>query len=174
MELYLENLDEETRRYMLQEFEYDLNNGNIYISGRLTESGKKLFPDLLKNSILHGNETTLSSELKLYMVKTEMKKKRGGAGYTTADVPHNANETLAEGEFNRLYMRGLCARVINESSGQLVIYRAKDVDSPRIESQAMIGQAIDPSELIATLRSSQGAFTAIPKPNSGLSLRLIS
>ncbi|ETT50177.1 hypothetical protein C170_16740 [Paenibacillus sp. FSL H7-689] len=70
-------------------------------------------------------------------------------------------------------MRGLCSRVINELSGQLTIYRAKNVDDPRLESQAMIGQIINAEELLSTLRSSQGAFIAIPKPNSGLSIQLV-
>jgi hypothetical protein len=173
MALNFENLDQETRRYMLEEFEYDRRNNNFYISDRLTEAGKQLFPETLRKSILEGNDASLATQLKQYMAKTELKKKRGGHGYTVADVPHNANETLAEGEFNRLYMRGLCSRVIHELTGRLVIYRAKNVDSPRIESQAMIGHIINAKELLTSLRSSQGAFTAIPKPNSGLSLRLI-
>lgn len=172
MALNLNNLDKETRRYMLEEFEYDIRNNNLYLSSRLTEPGRHAYPDLFRDSILYGDDSKLAADLKDYMSKMELKKKRGG-GYTESSVPYNANGTLAEGEFNRIYMRGLCSRVINELSGQLTIYRAKNVDDPRLESQAMIGQIINAEELLSTLRSSQGAFIAIPKPNSGLSIQLV-
>ncbi|MEB4782128.1 hypothetical protein P5G60_10250 [Paenibacillus jamilae] len=173
MALYLNNLDKETRRYMLEEFEYDIRTNNLYLSGRLTEAGRHAYPDIFRDNILYGDDSKFAADLKSYISKMELKKKRGGGGYTESSVPHNANETLAEGEFNRIYMRGLCSRVINELSGQLTIYRAKNVNDPRLESQTMIGQIINAEELLSTLRSSQGAFTAIPKPNSGLSIQLV-
>ncbi|BBI63173.1 hypothetical protein HSBAA_44790 [Vreelandella sulfidaeris] len=42
----------------------------------------------------------------------ERKKPKGGT--TIAKIPVTANETLAEGEFNRFYARGFCQRAIKE------------------------------------------------------------
>ena len=92
-------------------------------------------------------------------------------GFIEKDVPYTANETLAEGEFNTYYIRGLCARVIEEKEGQLEIYRAKEVDDPRPESQVMLGQLVDAMQLLTILRNPESNFKAIPKPNSGLSVR---
>ncbi len=55
-----------------------------------------------------------------------------------AKVPHTAPDTLAEGEFNRYYCRAVCRRAMDENS-RVVVYRAKEVDNPRLSSERMIG-----------------------------------
>ncbi|ETT50178.1 hypothetical protein [Paenibacillus sp. FSL H7-689] len=77
MALNLNNLDKETRRYMLEEFEYDIRNNNLYLSSRLTEPGRHAYPDLFRDSILYGDDSKLAADLKDYMSKMELKKKRG-------------------------------------------------------------------------------------------------
>jgi len=37
----------------------------------------------------------------------------------------NAHEMLAEGEFNRFYIRALCARAIEDGLPEVTVYRAK-------------------------------------------------
>ncbi|WP_121567479.1 MULTISPECIES: hypothetical protein [Thermotogae] len=96
-------------------------------------------------------------------------------GITKAEVPVNAPETLAEGEFNRFYARGICARAIAEGISEVVVYRGKQVQQPRQKSQAMIGRRIDPQALLEDLRKSQGVEPALgipPGPNSGLTISL--
>ncbi len=90
-------------------------------------------------------------------------------------VPRNAHETLAEGEFNRFYIRGLCRRAIDEGLSALEVYRAKEVRDPRPESQNMIGKSLDPSQLLNDLRTQIGIDTVLglpSGPNSGLSARI--
>jgi hypothetical protein len=104
---------------------------------------------------------------------SEQRKKPSG-GYTTAKVPTNSREMLAEGEFNRYYIRAIC-RIAIEEQVSLEIYHAKSVHSPRTESQQKIGQTVNPSTLLTDLRSHIEVDTALglpAGPNSGLSVRL--
>jgi hypothetical protein len=87
----------------------------------------------------------------------------------------NAHEMLGEGEFNRFYIRGLCLRAIEDGIPDVEVYRAKPVDSPRPESQALIGQRIKAEALLQDLRARTNVEPALgcpPGPNSGLSVRL--
>jgi len=112
--------------------------------------------------------------MKSCMKSSEERRLRNGK-ITVAKVPVSAPETLAEGEFNRFYARGLCARAIAEGISEVVVYRGKQVQQPRPVSQAMIGRRIDPTALLKDLRKSQGVEPALgipPGPNSGLTVRL--
>ncbi|NLE28031.1 MAG: hypothetical protein GX625_22385 [Clostridiaceae bacterium] len=109
------------------------------------------------------------------MRATEQRRTRGG-GITTARVPHNAPEMLAEGEFNRFYIRGLCRDIIECGGTEVEIYRGKDVGNPRPESQAMIGKRLPADQLLQDLRASPGVEPALdlpPGPNSGLTARRV-
>ncbi|RKG58962.1 hypothetical protein D7X30_15455 [Corallococcus sp. AB011P] len=85
-----------------------------------------------------------------------------------------APDTFAEGEFNRFYIRALCRRAEEDDIEHLVIYRAKAAESPRVESEMRIGQAMVPDRLLRDLRTNIGVGTALglPQPNSGLSVHL--
>jgi hypothetical protein len=87
----------------------------------------------------------------------------------------NAHEMLAEGEFNRFYIRALCLRAIEDGIPDVVVYRAKPVENPRSESQQKIDEHVSPEALLRDLRIHPGVDTALglpPGPNSGLSVRL--
>ena len=79
-------------------------------------------------------------------------------------MPSNAPETLAEGEFNRFYIRGLCRRAVEENVAQLVIYRAKTVTHARPESERRIGATVSPGALLADLRQNVGVDTVLGVP----------
>jgi len=80
-------------------------------------------------------------------------------------VPKNAPQTLAEGEFNRYYIRGLCARAIAEGIDEVVVYRGKAVKDPRTESQAKIGKRFNARVLLRDLRNSTGVEPAVLRVN---------
>jgi hypothetical protein len=175
MSLLLMNLDEKTRECMLKELEMDMNKGSLYLSPRLSNKGRQDYPLLLKQAITSYDDSKLAQEIRSSrrLNETEIRNTRNGT--TTAKVPITAAETLAEGEFNRFYIRGLCVRAQEEGVVEVVIYRAKAVSSPRSESQAKIGAKANVNSLLTDLRSNQGVDTAlgIPAgPNSGLSVKL--
>ena len=95
-----------------------------------------------------------------------------------ARVPYTAPMTLAEGEFNRFYLRGACLRAASEVSRNMIeIYRARPSVNPRPQSEALIGTRLDPTILLSDLRDHIGVDTALrlpPGPNSGLSGRLVA
>ena len=175
MALNLQHLDEPTRRHMIAEIERDVEEGCLYISPRLTEQCAEGYAQLLKDAAATGHDGTLAAEL----VKTGRLKshepRKTKTGTSMVKVPVTAHETLSEGEFNRFYMRGLCARAKAEGTTRLVIYRAKHVTNPRPESEIMIGTDVEVDQLLADLRTHIGTDTALglpPGPNSGLSIRL--
>ena len=177
MVLDYENLDENTRSFMLSEVDSDLSHENLYISPRLNELGEQNYVPLLKETIEHHDDAWLAQQLRSrgYMKESEQRKKRGG-GFTTARVPVTAPETLGEGEFNRFYIRGLCVRAIEEGMDQVEVYRRKSVNQPRPESEAMLGKKLSAEALLRDLRESIGVDTVLglpPGPNSGLTVRMV-
>jgi len=161
---------------MLDELHWDLSHGTLYLSPRLTAAGKAEYADLLVNAIKIGNDSTLAWSLKQkrLLSETEPRRKPSG-GYTIAKVPTNAHETLAEGEFNRFYARGLCRLALEMGISEVVVYRAKAVLNPRRESEVLIGKRLPAAALLEDLRTHPGVEPALglpPGPNSGISIRL--
>ena len=140
MGLHYENLDQKTRDFMIEELEMDISNGKLYLSPRLNSGGQKNWSSLLKESFESHDDSWLSIELRnrLCMNNQEVRRTRSG-GTTVCNVPITATKTLAEGEFNRFYCRGLCARAIAEETKEVEIYRGKQVQEPRAISVAKIG-----------------------------------
>src|SRR4051812_11592399 len=105
MALALEDLDDRTRRFMVEELDRDLAAGSLYISTRLADEAAAEYPDLLRSAMQSGDDETLASELRRHgrLLEREPRKTPSG-GWTTAKVPTTAAETLAEGEFNRFYL----------------------------------------------------------------------
>ncbi len=178
MGIFYKNLDEQTREFMLKEREIDIEKGSLYISSRLNSAGKSKWAELLKEAIMSHNDDWLANQLKAggYMKSHEDRRSQSeGIRVTRVRVPVTAPETLAEGEFNRYYARGLCARAIAEGISEVVVCRGKQVKQPRRESQVMIGKRINAKALLEDLRKSQGVDPALgipPGPNSGLTIYL--
>jgi hypothetical protein len=171
MALNLVNLDKQTRPLMLGELELDVANGTLYLSPRLSSAGSQDYEHVLREAIAEHDDAWFADTLRSSGCMNEIENTARGP----KRIPHTAPETLAEGEFNRFYARGLSLRAIEEKVSQLVIYRAKAVSNPRPESEALIGREIDPRSLLPDLRTNPGrspAFGLPPGPNSGLSVRL--
>jgi hypothetical protein len=151
-----ENLDTQTREFMIKELELDISSGKLYISPRLNAAGQTNWANLLREAIQKYDDDWLTNQLliKGYMRTQEKRRTRSG-GIAMARVPVTARETLAEGEFNRLYARGLCARAIKDGITEVEIYRGKSVRRPRPISQAKIGKKVAAKTLLEDLRKSQ-------------------
>jgi hypothetical protein len=174
--MYFRNLNEAVRAGMLEEIRYDISRAALYGGERLSVRGRADWPSLLINAAENGTQATLAAELRRSgrLITSEMSH-RGGRSYRKA-VPYNAANTLAEGEFNRFYIRSVCRIALTCGQTHVTIYRAKDVRTPRPQSVSRVGSNIDARALLDDLRMNLGLETALgipPGPNSGLSVYLL-
>ncbi|MGE5249542.1 MAG: hypothetical protein ACM3QS_04950 [Bacteroidota bacterium] len=177
MALYLENLDDRTRQLMLEEMEYDIDHNQLHISPLLSGQGERDYPNLLREAIQSGNDATLAEKLREHrrLIRTQPRRKPTG-GYSIASTPGNAADILAEGEFNRYYIRALARRALQDGIPELVVYRAKPVQNPRPGSEERVETTVAPQDLLEDLRANTGdepPKLGVPSgPNSSLSVRL--
>lgn len=173
MGLNFEDL-EAARKFMLEEIEMDVQSEKIYLSSYLTQSGQGNWSDLLRAAALNGNDDSLAISVR-GMFSSRIQKRKPKGGYAWAAVPYNANEVLAESEFNRYFCRGLSRHAVDAGIPRLEVYRAKQVAQPRPESVQKIGLLVDPGTILIDLRSSLGVEPALgipPGPGSGITLRI--
>lgn len=174
MGIRYENLDAVTRAHMLEEMQL----GDHYMSPRLTAEGLAAWSGLMQEAAQHHNDDWLAQELiNRDFLRGEESYTRDGVTRTRRINQSHAAQQLGEGEFNRYYIRGLCQRAEKEGKSELVIYRGKDVSTPRPESEAKIGTSVSTKTLLATLRRNdfvtiEDAIGVPGGPNSGLTCRL--
>ena len=177
MALLYYNLDDRTRKLMLEELEYDISKNQLHISPFLSGQGQRDYPNLLREAIQSGTDETLAENLRAHrrIFKALPRRNKQKGGYGIAAVPKNAADIVAEGEFNRFYIRALARRAIEDGIPELVVYRAKKALRPRAESETLVETAIPAQELLDDLRAhtDQPPSLGVPSgPNSGLSVRL--
>lgn len=176
MGLDYRNLDDRTRRLMLAEIDRDLAASTLYLSDNLSDRGKGVYPELLREAARSGNDDTLATAIRGHLNSHEKLRRLKSGGFSKPPVMRsNAHEMMAEGEFNRFYIRALCARAIEDGLSGVVVFRAKAVQSARSASEQKIGQTMPAEALLSDLRNSPGVNTALglpPGPNSGLSVQL--
>ena len=177
MALYYYNLDERTRQLMLEEMEFDITRNQLHISPFLSGQGQRDYPNLLREAILSGSDESLAENLRAHrrILKALPRRNKVKEGFGIAAVPNNAAEIIAEGEFNRFYIRALARRALADGIPELVVYRAKQAVRPRAESETLVETALPAQELLDDLRSHTDRRPAlgVPSgPNSGLSVRL--
>jgi hypothetical protein len=175
MPLQYENLDPTTRRYALSELEQDLASGAFHASERLRPEAVGEYQRLLSEALRYYDDRWLEEHAADLLIETESRRTRTG-GTTTARVPQFAARLLAEGDFNRYYMRGVAMRAIEEGRQTVEVYRARLSLEPRPDSAEAEGQRLQAREVLDYLR---GAIDTPPgdvrlgRPNSGLSVRLV-
>jgi hypothetical protein len=176
MALRLVNLDSRTRQLMLDELEQDVERGQLYFSPRLSERGRRDYESLMRAAIESLNDVLLADSLRVNDRLKNWEERHGRHGEVMeVKVPFTAADTLAEGEFNRYYVRGVCRRALEDGDGEVVVYRAKQPNRPRPRSEAILGRRIDAHELLTDLRVHHGETPQMgipPGPNSGLSVKL--
>lgn len=176
MSFDLINLDVLTRDLMVKEIENDDKTAKLFISTRLNMNGQQEYPRLLKMAAEKHDDSWLAFQLRnkgTYFNSSETRILETGP--VSVKIPSNAPDLLAEGEFNRFYLRGLCIRAIQGNIPKLIIYRAKSVNNPAPESELKIGSAVSPQALLDDLRRNIGidAFLGLPSGSySGLSAKL--
>ncbi len=136
MGLKYEDLDKETRRFMVEEIEMDIASDRIYRSSYLNQRSQGSWPDYILGAARNGSDETLATQLRELRAFNQMTQRQMATGkIVSARVPHNAPEVLAESEFNRYYARGLSRRAVDSALPRLQVYRAKQVANPRRESE---------------------------------------
>lgn len=168
------DLNDDTRGFMVDEIETAIREGNLYFSKRFNQAGHEEWPGLLLEAAREHNEHWLAYQLESRGLMKGLEGSRTpSGGYTIKHVPHTSAETIAEGQFNRYYILGLCRRALAEGKVQVFVYRAKEVRDPRPESNRIIGQSRDPSGLIEQIRPVRSSLGhELLRPNSGLSIHL--
>ncbi|SEM40008.1 hypothetical protein SAMN05444354_11646 [Stigmatella aurantiaca] len=169
------DLDARTRQLMLEEIDADIRAGKLYIGKRLSSAGALAYPELLLQAARTGTEASLAAALRqpgFWNSRDTPRMK--GRSLSVPKTPSDAAEILAEGEFNRFYMRALCQRAMEDHLDSVIVHRAKVVETPRLESEQRLGEAIDARALLEDLRQSIGGKPrhGLPEPGSGLSIRL--
>jgi len=92
--------------HMLQELERDVTEDHVYLSPRLTARGRAEWVALLRAAAREHDAAWLAAELRhRRLLQVAERHTRAGRAYTRR-VPADAAAILAEGEFNRLYIRG--------------------------------------------------------------------
>lgn len=177
MGICYDSLDESVRSCMVQELDADLQAGRLYASPRLNDTGKQKWPAILREALLQHDDAWLADALRsAELLSSAVPRHNRDGSVSMTRMPDNAADTLAEGEFNRFYMRGLCVDVLKSNGTEVEVYRGKSVLAPRSESEAMIGQFLSAQQLLESLRDSPGVKPALGPPlgpNSGLTVRRI-
>jgi hypothetical protein len=172
MPFAFQELDQTVREFMVAEIERAVGAGTLYFSKRFTDVGRARWPELLLEAARAQDEHWLAFQLEVIgaLKGSELRAKPTG-GYTNAHVPHTAEETLADGEFNRYYMCAICRKAIAAGT-KVVVYRAKQGATTRPASDAIVGTTYDPATLVEELRTTVGHD--LTQPNSGLSLQTVT
>lgn len=164
------NLTDSVRNKMLSEVEMDISKGELFISPRLNVNGIKEYPNFLKDSIKNGNEEFLEA---LIAQSNSLNETEVYGDGKTRKVAKNAALLLAQGEFNRFYIRAVCLEAIENSIDSVEVYRARESSQSRPGSELMLGEQINPNKLLEDLRTSIGVTPKIlPDVNSGLSIKI--
>lgn len=168
------NLDEVTREFMVSEVKWAIDNDELYYSKRFVDGSGGKWQSLLLDAARSYDDHWLAFQIEdNLMLKNFEPARKPKGGYTIKHVPDTASETLACGQFNRYYILGLCQRAINEGLSVVEIYRAKESENPRQQSELLIGQRMAAQDLISELRSVEGSLKSeLLKPNSGLSVKI--
>ncbi len=159
---------------MLEAIDEAEKSKNIYFSKRFNDLGNEQWIPLLKEAAKEHDEHWLAYQIESRnLLKGSEGAKTPSGGYTIRHVPNNASENMAEGQFNRFYILGLCKRAREEDISELEVYRARHSDHPRSQSQALIGSKLSIDYVESQLlKVSDSLNSPLVKPNSGISMKL--
>jgi hypothetical protein len=175
MPLQYENLDPITRRHAVAELDHDLEAGTFHISDRLRPEAVHSYERMLHEALRYYDDRWLEEHASDFLIEFEPRMTRAGT-QTRARVPDMAARLLAEGDFNRYYMRGVALRAIEELRQVVEVYRARLSMEPRPESAQLEGRRLDARDVLNHLRgplSTDLSVAPLGRTNSGLSVRLV-
>lgn len=165
-----DELSQSTRVYMLQELDLDEAASGPYMSSRFTSEGREQYAALLRSALTDGSPETLYEALNERGILEVSETLASGL---IKKVPSNAAQLLADSEFNRYYVRGVCrAASDGDDDAEVEVYRARVSSKPRPESEDLVGSTVSAKQLLDLLRKAVAdPSIAIPQVGSGLSVR---
>lgn len=174
MSFEFRHLNDVTRSYMLEEIQAAQQEKNLYYSKRFNDHGITRWPALLQAAARSHDDHWLACRLETEGLMKGLEGARTpSGGYTIRHVPYTAAELMAEGQFNRYYMLGVCRRALAERQSSVFVYRAKPRPDRSSEEDALVGAALNAQALHAELRLHQTSLAhELLQPNTGLSVSL--
>lgn len=153
------HLSETIRRFMLQEWA----QGGHYISPRLNEAGRARWVALLKDALQYHTDVWLERELvrRNCFVATEFLKSTMGKTVTRAINKEQLAKTLAEGEFNRFYLRALCLAAKTRGYRHLIVSQARIVPNASAAGIKSVGSPVETATLLKALRGNSYKLTDV-------------
>ncbi len=169
-----ENLNDETREHIVEALREAETSGNLYYGPHLKESARERFAALLKEAAEGHDGHWLGEQLNRQELMNKTEKHRTKAGKEVIQkMPAEAAENLAEGQFNRFYMLGLCEWAEFNGVTHLQVYRAKKLESPRPEAEYMVGKLIPVDDIESQLKErDQSLYSMLADASAGLSVRI--
>lgn len=175
MPLQYESLDPTTRRFAIAELDRDIASASYHTSERIRPTAMAEYQRYLHEALRYYDDRWLEDHAADLMIDFEPRRTRSG-GQTAVKLPQMASRMLAEGDFNRYYMRGVALRAVEEGRQVVEVYRARLSLEPRRESAELEGHRLPAEEVLKYLRGehvADPAIAALGRPNSGLSVRLV-
>lgn len=112
MSLDLLHLDARTRQFMLAELEADRAARTLHYSSQLTEAGAQRYRALLQAALESGTEASFAETLAHHDAIRPPNRWQHAKDIGPAEALADATFRLAEREFHRFYIRGLCCRAL--------------------------------------------------------------
>lgn len=151
MGLNYTQLNESTRRFMLNEFD----RGGHFISPRLNEGGRARWLGLLKDALQYHTDVWLERELirrNCFLAAEIVKSAMGGKTISRAINKEQCAKLLAEGEYNRYYIRAMCMAAKAREYSHLIVQQGKLIPGAAPELYKSVGSAVEIEPLLNHLR----------------------
>lgn len=146
-----EDLDEATRLYMVQEIEADVDQDALRSPSGYFTSENATYSGFLIKAAKSGTDESLANDIHLRIAgRTKPASFRNGKA--TPGISLLGARKIAEWDFNRFYMRGVCCRAIADNIGSVFVYHAHKNVELSAAAQKLIGQSLDPQKALDDLR----------------------
>lgn len=146
--MHFEELDEDTRRWMLDEFDAEQNQTHHFEPTELNSSGLAVFPDLMRQAIERGSIASLAASLSdaSYWKPTRTYYRQGKHITQRIDSIIAAQE-LAHSEFTTWYTRGVARKLMEEGMTRCQVYRADPAVPPKCECTSLEENTVSLDEI---------------------------
>jgi hypothetical protein len=159
--LRYDSLDADVRKQMIAELTQDIDNARVYLSDQLNDEGRNAWPNLLWEAAESHNDNWLSAQIRRHNYVEAGEARGGGKGKPAADPA----TMLAQSEFNRLYVRGVCADALAKGKSDVDVYLGQANADISANAQAKVGKRLPARKLLNAARNATDAETPFGLPS---------